>query len=221
MLVRIIYFCKNPSISVDQPTILQICQKSNKIYQRIVCKENSLKNEHYRLNTKVSWRHNKNITFTRVLLLENKIHRSFRAKQWHFLPEPPKAAREENSHCFARKLRWILFESNRTRVNVIQVSLNMTNYTLRFTKHGTILLSHVSWIELNRQWNLSHVSCHMKTCLNRYFPKRHVRNFQSRRFLFLNAHIYKNIYVGDFGTFSLSFMKREHYHYEGHSEPVA
>ena len=94
-----------------------------------------------------------NRTFTRVLLLENKINRSFRAKQWHFLPEPPKAARVENSHCFARKLRWILFESNRTRVNVIQVSLNMTNYTLRLTKHGTILLSHV--------WNMGEFYCPM------------------------------------------------------------
>ena len=87
---------------------------------------------------KLTW-----ITFTRVLLLSNKIHRSLRAKQWLFSSLAAFGGSGRKCHCFALKLRWILFKSNRTRVNVIQVSLNMTNYTLRFTKHGTILLSHV------------------------------------------------------------------------------
>ena len=75
-----------------------------------------------------------NRTFTRLLSLTNKIHPWFRAKQWHILPEPPKAAKAEYSYCFARKHGWILFVRDKSRVNVILAILNIRNYKSRLDR---------------------------------------------------------------------------------------
>ena len=80
----------------------------------------------YSRNLTAKWTQNR--TFTRLLSLTNKIHPWFRAKQWHILPEPPKAAKAEYSYCFARKHGWILFVRDKSRVNVILAILNIRNY---------------------------------------------------------------------------------------------
>ena len=85
-----------------------------------------------------------NRTFTRLLSLTNKIHPWFRAKQWHILPEPPKAAKAEYSYCFARKHGWILFVRDKSRVNVILAILNIRNYSVIENKVVKEILSHLS-----------------------------------------------------------------------------